>query len=57
MSDNLAEKLRATTLSDGSGSGPGSGSEDWKKSLKLPARDTRQQTEVTCHCSFMPRTG
>ncbi|KAK0729496.1 P-loop containing nucleoside triphosphate hydrolase protein [Lasiosphaeris hirsuta] len=39
MTDTLAEKLKASTLSDGSGS------EDWKKSLNLPARDTRHQTE------------
>ncbi|KFA79067.1 hypothetical protein S40288_08149 [Stachybotrys chartarum IBT 40288] len=42
MADQLAEKLKATQISsDGT---PG-GSEDWKKSLKLPAKDTRQQTE------------
>ncbi|KAJ4398223.1 DExD/H-box ATP-dependent RNA helicase dhh1 [Neurospora sp. IMI 360204] len=37
MSDQLADQLKATSLS--------SGPEDWKKSLNLPARDTRQQTE------------
>ncbi|KAK5662184.1 hypothetical protein OQA88_8089 [Cercophora sp. LCS_1] len=39
MADQLADQLRATSLGDASGS------EDWKKSLKLPAKDTRQQTE------------
>lgn len=37
MSDQLADQLKATSLS--------SGSDDWKKNLNLPARDTRQQTE------------
>ncbi|KAL0468288.1 ATP-dependent RNA helicase [Neurospora intermedia] len=37
MSDQLADQLKATSLS--------SGPEDWKKELNLPARDTRQQTE------------
>ncbi|KAK4246592.1 P-loop containing nucleoside triphosphate hydrolase protein [Corynascus novoguineensis] len=39
MTDSLADKLKASTLNDGPGS------EDWKTKLKLPAKDTRQQTE------------
>ncbi|KAK1775531.1 ATP-dependent RNA helicase [Copromyces sp. CBS 386.78] len=37
MSDQLADQMKATSLS--------SGPEDWKKNLNLPARDTRHQTE------------
>jgi ATP-dependent RNA helicase DDX6/DHH1 len=40
MSDQLAEKLESTQISDGP-----SGNADWKKSLKIPTKDTRQQTE------------
>ncbi|UQC87341.1 DEAD/DEAH box helicase [Colletotrichum lupini] len=39
MAEALADKLKATNLSDGAAS------DDWKKSLNLPARDNRQQTE------------
>ncbi|KAH8687455.1 P-loop containing nucleoside triphosphate hydrolase protein [Tricladium varicosporioides] len=39
MADSLATQLESTKLTDGNGS------EDWKKDLKLPAKDTRQQTE------------
>jgi ATP-dependent RNA helicase DDX6/DHH1 len=39
MTDSLIDKLKASTLNDGSGS------EDWKLNLRLPAKDTRQQTE------------
>ncbi|KAK4121967.1 DEAD/DEAH box helicase [Parathielavia appendiculata] len=41
MTDSLIEKLKASTLNDRSASG----SDDWKKNLRLPAKDTRQQTE------------
>ncbi|KAI0123524.1 ATP-dependent RNA helicase DHH1 [Xylariales sp. AK1849] len=41
MTDALAEKLRASTLGDNTSAS----SEDWKKSLNLPARDGRHQTE------------
>jgi ATP-dependent RNA helicase DDX6/DHH1 len=40
MTDSLIDKLKASTLNDGSGS------DDWKLNLRLPAKDTRQQTEV-----------
>jgi ATP-dependent RNA helicase DDX6/DHH1 len=43
MSDQLAEKLRASTISDNSA---GSSSEDWKKNLNIPTKDGRHQTEV-----------
>ncbi|KAF4126132.1 ATP-dependent RNA helicase DDX6/DHH1 [Geosmithia morbida] len=36
MSEQLADKLNAVSLSDGN---------DWKQNLNLPARDNRQQTE------------
>ncbi|KAK0610080.1 P-loop containing nucleoside triphosphate hydrolase protein [Bombardia bombarda] len=39
MADNLADQFKAAKLSDASGP------DDWKKTLQLPARDTRQQTE------------
>ncbi|SPQ24550.1 1c4faecf-f1cf-41ab-bf8a-06a813f9a01b [Thermothielavioides terrestris] len=39
MTDSLVDKLKASTLNDGSGS------DDWKKNLRIPAKDTRQQTE------------
>ncbi|KAH6623253.1 P-loop containing nucleoside triphosphate hydrolase protein [Chaetomium tenue] len=39
MTDSLIDKLKASTLNDGSGS------DDWKLNLRLPAKDTRQQTE------------
>ncbi|RBQ82884.1 hypothetical protein VDGD_21003 [Verticillium dahliae] len=39
MSDALADQLKGTSLNDAA-------SEDWKKNLKLPAKDNRQQTEV-----------
>ncbi|KAL2024882.1 hypothetical protein VTK56DRAFT_3581 [Thermocarpiscus australiensis] len=39
MTDSLIDKLKASTLNDGGSS------EDWKKSLKVPAKDTREQTE------------
>ncbi|KAH9905626.1 P-loop containing nucleoside triphosphate hydrolase protein [Xylariomycetidae sp. FL2044] len=39
MSEALTTKLRASTLNDTPAN------EDWKKSLNLPTRDTRQQTE------------
>ncbi|KAH6847582.1 P-loop containing nucleoside triphosphate hydrolase protein [Chaetomium sp. MPI-CAGE-AT-0009] len=39
MTDSLIDKLKASTLNDGSGP------EDWKMNLRLPAKDTRQQTE------------
>jgi len=39
MTDSLIDKLKASTLNDGSAP------EDWKKNLRLPARDTRHQTE------------
>ncbi|RYP72606.1 hypothetical protein DL771_004101 [Monosporascus sp. 5C6A] len=39
MTDALAAQLRASTLDDGAQN------EDWKKNLKLPARDSRHQTE------------
>lgn len=41
MTDALADQMRASTLADNNGS-----SEDWKKTLNLPNRDGRQQTEV-----------
>ncbi|KAL1843973.1 hypothetical protein VTJ49DRAFT_6377 [Mycothermus thermophilus] len=37
MTDSLVDKLKASTLNDAS--------EDWKKNLRIPAKDTRQQTE------------
>jgi ATP-dependent RNA helicase DDX6/DHH1 len=37
MTDALAEQLRASSLKDSS--------EDWKKTLNIPTRDSRQQTE------------
>lgn len=40
MTDSLVDKLKASKLSDAPGP------EDWKKQLKLPAKDTRHQTEV-----------
>ncbi|KAK7968812.1 ATP-dependent RNA helicase DHH1 [Apiospora saccharicola] len=40
MTDALADQMRASTLADNNGS-----SEDWKKTLNLPNRDGRQQTE------------
>ncbi|KAK8875141.1 hypothetical protein PGQ11_005655 [Apiospora arundinis] len=40
MTDALADQMRASTLADNNGS-----SEDWKKTLNLPTRDGRQQTE------------
>jgi hypothetical protein len=43
MSDQLAEQLRASTISDNNA---GSSSEDWKSNLNLPAKDGRHQTEV-----------
>ncbi|KIH93898.1 ATP-dependent RNA helicase DDX6/DHH1 [Sporothrix brasiliensis 5110] len=39
MADGLVEKLKSATLTDGAPQ------DDWKKSLKLPQRDNRQQTE------------
>ncbi|KAH8903369.1 ATP-dependent RNA helicase dhh-1 [Coniochaeta sp. PMI_546] len=39
MTDALVEKLKASTLQDGTSS------DDWKKDLKLPRKDNRQQTE------------
>ncbi|KJR83536.1 ATP-dependent RNA helicase DDX6/DHH1 [Sporothrix schenckii 1099-18] len=39
MADGLVEKLKSATLTDGATQ------DDWKKSLKLPQRDNRQQTE------------
>ncbi|RYP08578.1 hypothetical protein DL764_001813 [Monosporascus ibericus] len=39
MTDALAAQLRASTLNDGVQN------EDWKKTLNLPARDSRHQTE------------
>ncbi|KAI1385970.1 DEAD-domain-containing protein [Hypoxylon trugodes] len=39
MTDALAAQLRASTLNDASKN------EDWKKSLNIPTRDSRQQTE------------
>ncbi|KAL2151175.1 hypothetical protein VTH82DRAFT_6273 [Thermothelomyces myriococcoides] len=39
MTDTLADKLSTTTLNDGPAP------DDWKKNLKIPAKDTRQQTE------------
>ncbi|KAL2117654.1 hypothetical protein VTJ04DRAFT_7314 [Mycothermus thermophilus] len=39
MTDALVDKLKASTLNDASAS------DDWKKNLKIPAKDTRQQTE------------
>ncbi|KAF7541513.1 hypothetical protein G7054_g631 [Neopestalotiopsis clavispora] len=42
MSDQLAEQLRASTISDNNA---GSSSEDWKSNLNLPAKDGRHQTE------------
>ncbi|EJT76027.1 ATP-dependent RNA helicase DHH1 [Gaeumannomyces tritici R3-111a-1] len=39
MADALAAKLKSTTLSDGSKS------DEWKKSLNIPAKDNRHQTE------------
>ncbi|KAL2163313.1 hypothetical protein VTH06DRAFT_5370 [Thermothelomyces fergusii] len=39
MTDSLADKLSAATLNDGPAP------DDWKKNLKIPAKDTRQQTE------------
>jgi ATP-dependent RNA helicase DDX6/DHH1 len=40
MTDALVEKLKASTLQDKASS------DDWKKDLKLPRKDNRQQTEV-----------
>ncbi|ATY66815.1 ATP dependent RNA helicase (Dhh1) [Cordyceps militaris] len=41
--DQLVDKLRSTQISsDSSSPAPG---DDWKKSLKIPAKDNRQQTE------------
>jgi ATP-dependent RNA helicase DDX6/DHH1 len=40
MTDSLVEKLKASTLQDGASS------DDWKKTLNLPKKDNRQQTEV-----------
>lgn len=40
MTDSLAAKLRASTLNDTPQT------DDWKKSLNIPTRDNRQQTEV-----------
>ncbi|KAL2268415.1 hypothetical protein VTJ83DRAFT_3261 [Remersonia thermophila] len=37
MTDTLVDKLKASTLNDTS--------DDWKKNLRIPAKDTRQQTE------------
>lgn len=43
MTDQLVDKLRSTQISsDSSSPAPG---DDWKKSLKIPAKDNRQQTE------------
>ncbi|KAB5542583.1 ATP-dependent RNA helicase DHH1 [Coniochaeta sp. 2T2.1] len=39
MTDALVEQLRTSTLQDGASS------DDWKKSLNLPKKDNRQQTE------------
>src|ERR1700742_239935 len=39
MTDALASQLNKTSLSDGADDS------NWKDSLKLPAKDTRQQTE------------
>ncbi|KAB5536316.1 ATP-dependent RNA helicase DHH1 [Coniochaeta sp. 2T2.1] len=39
MTDALVEQLRTSTLQDGAAS------DDWKKSLNLPKKDNRQQTE------------
>jgi len=41
MADDLAKKLDATKLSDNA-----SASDDWKKGLNVPTKDTREQTEV-----------
>ncbi|KAF8866132.1 DEAD-domain-containing protein [Acephala macrosclerotiorum] len=41
MADSLAQQLDATKLGDSASPTP----EDWKKGLKIPAKDTRQQTE------------
>jgi ATP-dependent RNA helicase DDX6/DHH1 len=38
MADVLAQQLETTTLND-------SGADDWKKGLKVPVKDTREQTE------------
>ncbi|KAG4439370.1 DExD/H-box ATP-dependent RNA helicase dhh1 [Cadophora sp. M221] len=40
MADDLARKLDATKLSDDT-----SASDDWKKGLNVPTKDTREQTE------------
>lgn len=42
MSDQLAEKLRASTISDNNAGS----SDDWKQNLNIPTKDARQQTEV-----------
>ncbi|KAK4464336.1 ATP-dependent RNA helicase [Cladorrhinum samala] len=39
MTDSLVDKLKGASLNDNTSS------EEWKKTLNLPARDTRQQTE------------
>ncbi|KAE8450004.1 DExD/H-box ATP-dependent RNA helicase dhh1 [Mollisiaceae sp. DMI_Dod_QoI] len=41
MADELAQQLDATKLSDGASPS----TEDWKKGLKIPTKDTRIQTE------------
>ncbi|KAI0148984.1 ATP-dependent RNA helicase DHH1 [Pestalotiopsis sp. NC0098] len=41
MSDQLAEKLRASTISDNNAGS----SDDWKQNLNIPTKDARQQTE------------
>lgn len=43
MTDQLADQLRATNISE---NGAGSPPEEWKKSLNIPTKDGRQQTEV-----------
>jgi len=40
MTDSLVEKLKASTLQDSSAS------DDWKKNLNIPKKDSREQTEV-----------
>ena len=42
MTDSLVEKLKASTLQDSSAS------DDWKKNLNIPKKDSREQTEVGC---------
>lgn len=65
MTDSLIDQLKASTLKSVArsprssltdGGSDGATPEDWKKNLKLPAKDMRQQTEVGIRCQYLSNT-